>query len=156
MRAVFDCMVFLQGLARPNGPAAECLRQAEADRFELWLSAEILDEVHDLLTRPKIREKFRSLTQELVDEFFARLPTFVKFLDAPAKTASLPRDPKDEKYLDAAIAVNASYLVSRDLDLLSLMDVAKAEGRTFRRSHPALEIVDPPGFLKRLSAIEGG
>ena len=56
---------------------------------------------------------------------------------------SLPRDPKDERYLNVAMAANAEFLVSRDLDLLDLMKDAD-----FRRQFPGLTILDPAAFLK--------
>ena len=56
---------------------------------------------------------------------------------------SLPRDPKDERYLNVAIASNAEFLVSRDLDLLDLM-----KDTAFRQQFPSLVILDPVAFLK--------
>ena len=53
-RVVFDCMVFLQGAASPDGPAAACLRLAEKGHVELCVSSEILSEVRDVLTRPTL------------------------------------------------------------------------------------------------------
>jgi len=38
------------------------------------------------------------------------------------------RDPKDEKYIDLAVAMRANYLVSRDRGLLDLMN-----DRAFRK-----------------------
>ena len=56
---------------------------------------------------------------------------------------ALPRDPNDEPYLNVAIAANATFLVSRDLDLLDLMQDA-----TFRQQFPSLTILDPVAFLQ--------
>ena len=57
----------------------------------------------------------------------------------------LERDPKDEPYLDLAVAARARYLVSRDRDLLDLMNDAQ-----FRERFPDLIVVDPPAFLQAL------
>ncbi len=62
------------------------------------------------------------------------------------KAVALPRDPKDEPYLDLAIAAKAHYLVSRDLDLLDLMHDA-----SFRQSQPGLVILDPAAFLQEIA-----
>ncbi len=43
--AVFDCVVLLQGAARPGSPAVACLDLAERDIVELCVSQEILAEV---------------------------------------------------------------------------------------------------------------
>ena len=71
-RVVFDCMVFLQGAANPDGPAAACLRLAEKGHVELCISSEILSEVRDVLTRPKMQHRFSALTEETVSAFLAR------------------------------------------------------------------------------------
>lgn len=58
----------------------------------------------------------------------------------------LPRDPKDEPYLNLAVAAQATFLVSRDLDLLDLIKDA-----AFRQRHPDLNILDPPAFLAEMA-----
>lgn len=57
-RVVFDCMVVLQGAGRPAGPAGACLRLVDQGRVTLCVSAEVLAEVRDVLTRPKVQRKF--------------------------------------------------------------------------------------------------
>jgi len=66
-------------------------------------------------------------------------------LDPVPDDYKLSRDPKDEKYLNAAIAGGAAYLVSRDNDLLDLMN-----DEQFREKYPNLTILDPVEFLKRI------
>lgn len=56
---VLDTMVIFQATASPAGPAAELLRRLEAGWFTPYISAEILDEVRDVLSRPKIQAKYR-------------------------------------------------------------------------------------------------
>jgi predicted nucleic acid-binding protein len=67
IRAVFDCMMFLQGAARRESPAGICLLLVELGAVELCISKETVDEIRNVLTRPRIRQKFSSLTDELVD-----------------------------------------------------------------------------------------
>jgi predicted nucleic acid-binding protein len=62
--------------------------------------------------------------------------------DVP-KVFTLKRDPKDEPYLNHALATAAEYLVSRDLDLLDLM-----LDESFRQRYPNLTILAPPAFLQ--------
>ena len=149
-RVVFDCMVFLQGAACAEGPAAACLRLAETGHVELYLSAEVLNEVRDVLTRPKVRRKFPALTDETVTAFLTRVSRFARMIAEVPRVVSLPRDTKDEKYLDLALAAEATYLVSRDNDLLDLMDEHKPEGRAFREDFPQISILDPVSFLRTL------
>jgi predicted nucleic acid-binding protein len=63
------------------------------------------------------------------------------------KVLEYPRDPKDEPYLNLAIAAEARYLVSFDNDLLDLMD-----DPDFRQRFPQLTILDPPAFLRALAS----
>lgn len=146
VRAVFDCMIFLQGAARPDGPAAACLRLAEAGGVDLCLSEAVLAEVRDVLTRPKIRQCFPALTDELVNGFLDRVRLHASVLSEVPSTISYPRDPKDEKYLNLAVAAQAAYLVSRDNDLLDLMNAGQED--TFRTRYPMIAILDPVAFLR--------
>lgn len=136
-------MVFLQGAGRPGGPASACLTLVDDDRLELLLSDDILAEVRDILTRPKTVQRFPLLTAEWVDEFISNVKQKSIVLTHVPNAYPLPRDPKDERYLNVAMAANAEFLVSRDLDLLDLMKDAD-----FRRQFPGLTILDPAAFLK--------
>ena len=150
VRVVFDCMVFLQGAARAEGPAAACLRLAEAGYVELFVSEAILDELRDVLTRPKIRKKFPALTHETVEAFLARVQRFAHWVAKPPSVVTLARDPKDEKYLDLAVAAGASHLVTWDQDLLDLRDDPSADAQAFRANFPHITILDPVAFLNTL------
>jgi len=65
--------------------------------------------------------------------------------DAP-RVFELPRDPKDEPYINLAIAARARYLVTRDKNLLDLKD-----DEALRRLARALTILDPAAFLQDLA-----
>ena len=65
-------MVFLQGAARPDGPAAACLDLAQNGRVMLYLSTRLLSEIRAVLTRPKIRRKYPVLTPEYVNLFLEK------------------------------------------------------------------------------------
>ncbi len=145
-RAVFDCMVFLQGAGRPSGPARACFRLVEEGQVTLCLSTPILAEVRDVLTRPKTLRRFPLVTPEWVETFLQNVESKALLLPEVPPTFTLERDPKDEPYLNLALAVQASYLVSRDRDLLDLM-----EDENLRQRHPDLTILDPASFLKALS-----
>ena len=147
-RAVFDCMVFLQGAGRPAGPAAACLQLLDEEKVVLCVSAEILAEVRDVLTRPKTLRQFPGLSPECVEAFVRHLELKgALFANAP-QAVRLQRDPKDEPYLNLAIAAGAKYLVSRDNDLLDLM-----KDDDFRACYPDLLILEPFAFLRSLPVL---
>src|SRR4051812_6012639 len=111
---VFDCMIFLQAAISPSGPAAACLRLVENGSLRLAMSQAGLDQIRDVLSRPKIRRATRALTPESIAEY---LPRTTKLAPPRAETPvifSYPRDPKDEPYLNLAIAEQATSLVSFD------------------------------------------
>ena len=105
LRVVFDCMVFLQGAARKEGPAGVCLDLAWRGVIELCVSQQILDEVANVLFRPSIRKKFPALNDAMVAAFIAGMQQQARFFNEVPRSMKLPRDPKDEPYLNLALHV---------------------------------------------------
>ncbi len=145
--AVFDCMTFLQATASPAGPAAACFRLVEDGRVRLVTSADILREVRDVLSRPKVRARNRRLTDEVVTAFLQRLVELAPPRADVPSSLRYPRDPKDEPYLNLALVEKAAFLVSRDNDLLDLMRDDSPDGQALRAVAPGLRVVTPPEFL---------
>lgn len=154
-RVVLDCMTYLQATASPNGPAAACLRLLERGVFELFYSEDILREVADVLSRPKLRKKNPLLTEERTQEFVEQVRRIGTIIDAVPVRFTFPRDPKDEPYLNLALACDADYLVSWDNDLLDLMTSTASEAVDFHRHCPHLAIVTPPAFLQAIMGPSG-
>jgi putative PIN family toxin of toxin-antitoxin system len=150
VRAVFDCMIFLQGAARREGPAGVCLLMVELGAVELFISREIVAEVREVLSRPRIREKFLSLTDDLVNHFLEAMTDRATMIQDVATAFTYERDPKDEPYINLAITAEAEYLVTRDRDLLDLFDGANLDGEKLRDIAPHLQIVEPARFLLEL------
>jgi putative PIN family toxin of toxin-antitoxin system len=140
-------MVFLQAAARSTGPAAACLEAVRDGRLELVISPDVVAEVRDVLTRPKTLRKFPALTLEAVEAFVRDVEGRAVALTEVPRVFVLARDPKDEPYLNLAIASEADYLVTWDRDLLDLMG---DEG--FRQKFPTLTILDPRTFLGKLGS----
>jgi putative PIN family toxin of toxin-antitoxin system len=72
-RVVFDCMVYLQATVSESGPAATLLRLIDNDALSLFVSNDILEEVREVLSRPKMRERNPNLTDERVDALINRV-----------------------------------------------------------------------------------
>jgi putative PIN family toxin of toxin-antitoxin system len=140
-------MVFFQASARPTGPAARLFIDfVEAGRLALYVSDAIIEEVQDVLGRPRIRAKNPAITDETVDEFCNRVRLVALTIDPVPTSFTLARDPDDEPYLNLAIAAAADYLVTRDNDMLDLMQNA-----AFRSQYPTLTILDPVALLRMLN-----
>jgi putative PIN family toxin of toxin-antitoxin system len=140
---VFDCMVFVQAVANAKGPACACYDLVRSGRLALYISPEIMAEIGDVLSRPKVRRKLPALTDEVVEAFLRDTHGRAVTLTEVPEAYRLERDPKDERYINLALASEASYLVTWDRDLLDLMD---DEG--FRRQFPRLTILEPPALLR--------
>lgn len=147
-RVVFDCNVFLQAAARAQGPAAACLRLVENGYLRLYLSPEILREVEEVLSYPEIRERFKTLTDEIVQQFIEHVRELAETPRYIPKRFAYQRDVDDEPYINLAIAARADYLVSRDRDLLDLMTGITAECKEFRQRFRFLRVVEPTALLQ--------
>jgi len=149
---VYDCMIFLQAVARPNNPANACLNLAETGRVGLFVSDEILFETKGVLARPKIRKKFPRITDDRVNQLLSWVAEFATCSSDIPEQFELPRDPKNAKYLNLAAFVRAAYLVSRDNDLLESKIDDSILGRTLREQYPGLQIIDPVAFLRLIDS----
>lgn len=153
IRAVFDCMMFLQAAARGEGPAAACLLLVERGVIELCVSQEIMAEVRAVLARPRIRQKFPAMTDRIAEQFITAIANrAVNVVEVP-RLFEFERDPKDEPYINLAIAANAGFLVSRDKDILDLAANPGSPGERLRRLAPELRILSPVAFLAEVRSL---
>ena len=142
-------MVFVQALASDLGPAFACLQLVREGKVELCLSAAILAEIRDVLARPKLRRKLPSLTPGRVSAFLDDIASYAMIISDVPDRFRYDRDPKDEPYVNLALAAGARYLTSRDRDLLDL-----AEDEIFRQQFPGLTILDPLAFLREIASVD--
>jgi putative PIN family toxin of toxin-antitoxin system len=154
--AVFDCVVLLQAAVSKKGPAFACIKLVESGQVRIFLSPEALGEATDVLKRPELQRKFKTLTAEVADAFLRDLTDMADFLSDVPKVFTYPRDPDDEPYINLAVAADARYLVTWDNDLLDLMDEATAAGLDFRQRFPNLRILTPVALIRELPAPSNG
>lgn len=86
--------------------------------YRLAISTPIRTEIEDVLSRPKLRAKFKTLTDERVTAALAQFDQafLIELDDVP----TVSRDPKDDIFLATARVAKAQYIVSEDKDLLVL------------------------------------
>lgn len=110
MRVVIDTNVLLSAVYRnrlPERTVLWCVGQTDCD----WLVSEsIMDEYCKVLARPKF-----ALPRATLARWLDLLDRRTRRIEAPA-TFDLPRDRKDAKFLDCALAGCADYLISGDAD----------------------------------------
>lgn len=112
---VFDANTIVSALLLP----ASIPRQAFDKALSLGvvlLSAPVLNELDDVLRRPRLNKYVHE------DERISFLVSFVRdahVVDV-SQTITDCRDPKDNKYLELAVSASATCIVSGDQDLLVL------------------------------------
>jgi putative PIN family toxin of toxin-antitoxin system len=150
-RVVYDCNTLLQALASPDGPAGRAVQLALDGDVQLFVSPGVLAELSDVASRPRVVAKLK-LVVERVEDFFTALGAAAVLLDGFPEPFVYERDPDDALYVNLALAADATLIVSRDRDLLDLMDAAKPEADAFQARFPALRILDPIQFLREVAS----
>jgi len=141
-------MVFLQGLISESAAAVNCFELFENGIVELFVSEEVLTEIRDVITRPKLQAKYSRLTDERAEKLVEVLRTKATLIKNVPSVFNYARDPKDEKYINLAVAADAEFIISRDTDLLDLMTGFDDDSKEFRQKFRRLKIVQPLEFLK--------
>src|SRR5690349_20676250 len=136
---VFDCMVFLQAVVSPRGPAFRCMEMVWQGEVMLLVSPSVLYEIQDVLGRSELQSKWSHLRPQVVTPFLQQLTLIAALQPDPPHAFALPRDADDEIYTDLAIAANADYVVTwNDRHLTYLMRQDTPEGVDFCRRFPKL------------------
>lgn len=146
LKVVYDCNVFLQALGNPNGPAGRCVELALSRAVSLYFSPQVLEEIRDVTSRPKLVRRFQ-IRPERVQVLMENLPTCGVLVPFVQTIWSYERDPDDAHYVNLAITSEARLVVSRDRDLLDLMEDANADGQRLRHAYPDFRVLTPPAFL---------
>jgi putative PIN family toxin of toxin-antitoxin system len=112
---VFDASTLVSAALKANSiPERAVLRAEEVDLFAL--SAAVDGEFAEVLSRPRFA---RAIPLARRDGFLKILRDAAIWFD-PAVRVTDCRDPKDNKYLELALAAGAEIIVSSDDDLLVL------------------------------------
>ncbi len=148
IKAVFDCNIIWQSFFFGNGVAAKCKKLVDDGIITLYLSAEILEEMREVMTRPEFLAKFETVTETMVETYLRQLAKKSVFIRSVPKKFTLTRDSDDEPYINLAIECEAGYIVTRDKDLLYLMTGYDLESKEFRQKTRPLKVVEPLEFLK--------
>ena len=136
MRAVVDTNVLVRALIKPQGTVGPVLLRLRHGEYTLLYAQPLLEELIDVLNRPRIRKKYHLTYQDIQTAVSVILLRGEAV--APTEQITACRDPKDDKFLEVAVAGKADVIVSGDQDLLVL--------------HPfsGIPIVQPATFLHML------
>ena len=86
-----------------------------AGEFIVVVSEEIVSEYLDILQRPNLHLKSRTIAV-----ITGRIYRKAKFVKPEERVSGIQPDPKDDKFLEAAIAGQVDFIVSGDKHLLNL------------------------------------
>ena len=89
-RVVFDCNLFLQAAISSLGPAFACMNLVDQGSITLIVSPEVLSEAKDVLSRPKLTDKFATLAPERVTQFLANVEAKAVIVGNVSRTIELP------------------------------------------------------------------
>lgn len=138
-RAVLDPGVLIASLLSRSGAPAQILLSWIRGGFELVVSPKLLNELKDVLLRPRFR---KYVTVDEVGAYLALLERRATVLADPEPHPGLTPDPGDDYLVSLARAAAAHFLVSGDVHLTGL-----------RRPQPP--ILTPRAFLSRLEKGDG-
>ena len=140
MRVVVDTNILVRALIMPHGTVGPVLLRLRQGDYVLLYAQPLLEELVDVLNRPRIRQKYR-----LTDRDIETVIGFILLRGeavVPQEQIAACRDPKDDKFLEVAVSGKADVIVSGDEDLLVLHPFA------------GIPILPPVAFLRMLDAAE--
>jgi putative PIN family toxin of toxin-antitoxin system len=116
MRIVLDTNVFISGIFF-TGPPYQILKAWRDGRVQLLVSPSILDEYQRI--GAELALQFRDVD---LKPFLDLLTVQAEIVLAPTLPPVIRDDPSDDKFLEAAVAGKASYIISGDKHLLRLYE----------------------------------
>lgn len=137
VNVILDANIYASFFLTRGETIAQIFALWKSGDFEVFASIDIVAEIYRIFRYPKIQKRITPVDKNALIQMVEDLVERVY----PHETTHIVRDPKDEKYLEAALACQADYLVTGDQDLLSL----KKYGTT--------RIVSPKEFVEALQKI---
>jgi putative PIN family toxin of toxin-antitoxin system len=118
MRVVFDTNVIISGRLWSGAPR-RALRAVEEGRVESFISEGMVDELKDVISRPKFGERLALIgkTAEQVVQDHLQITTVI---EVEPISPTIEADPDDDMVLACALSSKADCVVSGDPHLLDL------------------------------------
>ena len=138
MRAVVDTNILVRAAIRPLGSVGRVLLRLRQGDDTLLYARPLLEELVDVLNRPRIRDKY-GLSDPDIEAIVALILLRGEAVEPEERIAAC-RDPRDDTFLEVAVAGKADVLVSGDEDLLVLDPFA------------GIPTLSPAAFLRLLDA----
>lgn len=136
--AVVDTKVWISGFLSKSGAPALLIRQV-VGRGRPVFSLASFAELQERLWRPKFD---RYLSMEHRKQLLHDVDAVARWVSVPPEIEqqTFSRDPDDDKFIHAALAANAPWLVTGDQDLLVLADELQTLGLQILSPADALQL----------------
>lgn len=141
LRVVLDTNVLVSGLLATRGYPRQLIDLWLAGKFSLITSLYQIDELHRVLSYPRIVRRIRLTDYELAI-FFSTLSEKGEIVATTPDLSGITRDPKDDAIVACAVAGRAEYVISGDNDLLVLDE------------YESIRFVSPTEFVTQFAADE--
>lgn len=119
MRAVLDPNVLVSAVLSPRGSPGLIVRAWHDGRFDLVVSAALLDELSRVLAYPKLRKR---VSEDEARRYLDRLARDGDMVEDPSRRPAVRSDDPDDDYLIALADDTRAAIVSGDHHLLDLGD----------------------------------
>jgi len=109
-----------------GGKPAEIIKSAEAKNVSVFLSEDIVAEITQVLTYPKIKNVYKALGLQNEDLIEAVLK-IAKFVKVTKKLHVVEEHSADDKFIECAQSAKADYIISGDKHLLKVACYKKTQ-----------------------------
>lgn len=138
-RVVLDTNILVSGMTISTTPPSQIIDLWRNEAFVLVTSPQLLAEVNDVFTRPKILE-FTGLTLEETQEFLEEIKLRSYVTKGEYQMEPLASNPADTFVLQAAVEGKATYIVTGDKKHLLPLKI-----------YHDIPIVTPHDFMSRFN-----
>ena len=112
-------------------------------------------EYRAVLSHPDVLARFANLTPKRVSMALYLLRYVADEYRTIRVRFEFPRDPRDARFIELALAGAATHIVTLDPDLLSLVTTRTDAGKRFRQRLPGVEVLRPGALLAQFGQTLG-
>lgn len=135
LKVILDTSFLISSLISSRTNAEhQILQLVKQKDFDLYYSKETFDEFQTTLQSQNVKKYLKGNLKKIAQ--FVPWYKYTALKTQPNQKVSLCRDPKDDKFLELALEIDADYLITQDNDLLVLQNFGNTK------------IVDPEEFLR--------
>ena len=140
MRAVIDTNVAVSALINPLGTPGRIVGEWKRAVYDWVITPDTFAEMEGVLNRGRIT-RYLPKGSTRAERFLRRLSETAVTVRPAESLSVFPLDPADDRFIEAAVASNADFIVTGDLHLLEL------------REYEGTRIVSPIEFLAELQLM---